>query len=169
MGTIDDRLAEMDLRLPPPLTPPPGVELPFAFVRVRGNRAYISGHGPQAPSGEMAGPFGIVGRDVTEAEAVDAARLTALSMLGSLQRALGSLDRVTAWLRLFGMVASTPDFQRHPAVINGCSELILALFGPDRGAHARSAIGVASLPFGIPVEIEGMVEIQAPPDSRGSS
>jgi enamine deaminase RidA (YjgF/YER057c/UK114 family) len=89
----------------------------------------------------------------------EAARLTALSMLGSLQRELGDLDRITQWVRVFGMVNSAPGFNRQPAVINGCSDLILQLWGDDAGAHARSAVGMAELPFGIPVEIEGEVEI----------
>ena len=88
-----------------------------------------------------------------------AARLTALAILGSLQRALGDLDRISAWTRVFGMVNSAPGFNRQPSVINGFSELILEVFGMDRGAHSRSAVGMAELPFGIPVEIEGEVEL----------
>ena len=87
------------------------------------------------------------------------ARLTALSMLGSLQRTLCDLDRVTAWTRVFGTVNSASGFHRQPSVINGFSDLILALYGPDIGAHARSAVGMAELPFNIPVEIEAEVEI----------
>lgn len=83
----------------------------------------------------------------------------ALAMLGSLKRELGDLDRVTAWLRVFGMVNSAPEFARQPAVINGFSELIVALYGETAGAHARSAVGLAALPFNIPVEIEAEVEI----------
>ena len=82
-----------------------------------------------------------------------------LSLLGSLQRALGDLDRVTAWGRVFGMVNSAPGFHRQPNVINGCSDLILELYGAEVGAHARSAVGMAELPFDIPVEIEAEVEI----------
>ena len=80
-------------------------------------------------------------------------------MLGSLKRELGDLDRVSAWLSLHGMVNCAPDFARQPAVINGCSDLILALYGSERGAHARSAVGMSSLPFNICVEIEGMAAI----------
>jgi enamine deaminase RidA (YjgF/YER057c/UK114 family) len=82
-----------------------------------------------------------------------------LAMLGSLKRELGDLDRVTAWLRVFGMVNSTSDFEGQPGVINGCSDLLLELWGPDAGQHARSAVGLAALPFNIPVEIEAEVEI----------
>ncbi|GAC1408327.1 MAG: RidA family protein [Chloroflexota bacterium] len=156
---IEQRLKEMGLALPPPFTPPPGIMLPFSFVRVHGNRAYISGHSPQSSDGGVAEPLGKVGRDLTIEEAYAAARLTGLSILGSLQRELGDLDRVTAWLHLFGMVNCAPGFIQTPAVINGCSDLILALYGPERGAHARSAVGMAELPFNIPVEIEGEVEI----------
>ena len=77
--------------------------------------------------------------------------------LGSLHRALGDLDRIAGWTRLFGMVNSAPGFQQQPAVINGCSDLIIEVFGPEVGAHTRSAVGMAELPFGIPVEVEGEV------------
>jgi hypothetical protein len=80
-------------------------------------------------------------------------------VLGSLKRHLGDLDRVTAWLRVFGMVNSAPDFAQQPAVINGFSDVILAVYGETVGAHARSAVGLVSLPFNIPVEVEAEVEI----------
>ncbi len=89
-----------------------------------------------------------------------APRLTALSILGSLERALGDLDRIAAWGRVFGMVNSAPGFTKQPAVINGFSDLILELFGPEMGAHSRSAVGMAELPFDLPVEIEGEVVIR---------
>ena len=157
MGQIEDRLRQRSLVLPQPLVPPPGVVLPFEFVRVVGDRAFVSGHGPQAPDGSVAGPFGQVGTDVTVEQAYGSARLTALSMLASLQRAIGELDRITAWTRVFGMVNSAPGFDRQPSVINGFSDLILDVFGPVVGAHSRSAVGMAALPFGIPVEIEAEV------------
>jgi enamine deaminase RidA (YjgF/YER057c/UK114 family) len=159
MGRIEGKLAEMGLILPPQLVAPGGVRLPFEFVRLSGSRAFISGHGPLAPDGRIARPLGKVGGDLTLDEGYTAARLTALAILGSLQRALGDLDRITAWSRIFGMVNSAPGFDHQPAVINGFSDLILELFGPEIGAHARSAVGMAELPFGIPVEIEGEVEI----------
>jgi enamine deaminase RidA (YjgF/YER057c/UK114 family) len=86
-----------------------------------------------------------------------AARLTGLAILGSLKRELGDLDRVASWVRIFGMVNSAPGFNKQPAVINGFTDLIIEVFGPDRGAHARSAVGMGELPFNIPVEIEGEV------------
>ena len=159
MSQIETRLAELGLTLPPPVKAPPGVVLPFRFVRVLGHRAMISGHSPQAADGSVAGPFGKVGRELTVEQGYAAARLTALSMLGSLRRELGDLDRVTHWVRVFGMVNSAPGFDLQPAVINGCSDLILRLWGDDAGAHARSAVGMAELPFGIPVEVEAEVEI----------
>ena len=159
MPTIDDRLRALGLVLPAPLTPPPGVVLPFCFVRVVGHRAMISGHGPQNADGSLAEPRGKVGRELSAAQGYAAARLVALSILGSLHRELGDLGRIGAWTRLFGMVNSAPGFNGQPGVINGCSDLILDLFGPVVGAHSRSAVGMAELPFDIPVEIEGEVEL----------
>lgn len=156
---IEAKLSEMGLVLPETIKIPEGLVLPFSFVRVRGNRAYISGHGPQNADGSIATPFGKLGADITIEQGYEAAKLTALSILGSLKRELGDLDRVIAWLRLFGMVNCTPDFDKQPAVINGCSDLIIALYGTDIGAYSRSAVGMSSLPFGMPVEIEGEVEI----------
>lgn len=157
--TIEQRLKKMGLVLPAAVKPPEGVRLPFAPVRVRGSRAYISGHGPANPDGSIAGPYGRVGAEVSIEQAAQAARLTALSMLGSLKRELGDLERVAYWLRVFGMVLSAPGFDQQPKVINGFSDLILELYGPERGAHARSAVGMAGLPFNLPVEIEAEVEI----------
>jgi len=128
-------------------------------VRVRGDRAYVSGHVPLDPDGSVAQPFGKVGAEVSEEEAYEAAHLTALGILASLKRALGDLDRVVAWLRVFGMVNSAPGFGRQPNVVNGFSDLILQLYGPEAGDHARSAVGMAELPLGVPVEIEAEVEI----------
>jgi enamine deaminase RidA (YjgF/YER057c/UK114 family) len=158
MDVVESRLRARGLILPGPLAAP-GVRLPFAFVRVRGNRAFISGHGPQNQDGSMAPPLGKLGRELSVEQGYQAARLTALSILGSLKRELGDLDRVRAWLRVFGMVASAPGFGQQPAVINGCSDLILDLYGPEAGRHSRSAVGMAELPFNIPVEIEAEVEI----------
>ena len=160
MANIEARLVELGLTLPPAVKPPAGVVLPFRFVRVLGDRAVISGHSPQAADGSIAGPFGKVGRELMVEQGYVAARSTALSMLGSLKRELGDLDRVTNWLRVFGMVNSAPGFNRQPAVINGFSDLILQLWGNGAGAHARSAVGMAELPFDIPVEVEAEVEIR---------
>ena len=161
MARIEQRLATLGLVLPPPVSPPTGVVLPFSFVRIAGNRALISGHGPLNPDGTIAAPLGKLGRELTVEQGYASARLTALAMLGSLQRALGDLDRITAWTRVFGMVASAPGFDKQPAVIHGFADLVRELFVPDVGAHARSAVGMAELPFNIPVEIEGEVEFEA--------
>jgi enamine deaminase RidA (YjgF/YER057c/UK114 family) len=156
---VEAKLEELDLALPGPMRPPAGVQLPFAFARVFERRVYIAGHGPQTPDGSIAPPLGKVGAEVSVEEGYEAARLTALSILGTLRRELGDLDRVTGWLRVFGMVNSAPGFIAQPSVINGFSDLILELYGPDAGSHARSAVGLAELPFGIPVEIEAEVAI----------
>jgi enamine deaminase RidA (YjgF/YER057c/UK114 family) len=161
MANIEARLEALGLALPAPLILPPGVTLPFPWVRVHGERAYVSGHAAQNADGSLARPLGKVGSDVTLEQAQRAARLTALSILASLKRELGDLDRITAWLRVFGMVNCAPGFGQMPAVINGFTELVVALYGPVRGAHARSAVGMAELPFGIPVEIEAEVAISA--------
>jgi enamine deaminase RidA (YjgF/YER057c/UK114 family) len=156
---IERRLAELGLELPQPMLLPPGLTLPFPWVRVWPGRAFISGHGPLLPDGSLSPVTGKVGVDVTEEQAYDAARLTALAILASLRHALGDLDRVTGWLRVFGMVNAAPGFTKTPAVINGFSDLILDLWGADAGQHARSAIGVAELPFSLPVEIEAEVAV----------
>mgnify|MGYP003575625259 CR=1 FL=1 len=159
MSSIEVRLAQAGMILPPPIVPPPGVVLPFQFVQIAGTRVLFSGHGPLNADGSVAHPLGKVGDAVTVEQGYEAARLTALAVLGSLQRSLGSLDRIVAWRRVFGMVNSAPGFDRQPQVINGFSDLILDVFGPERGIHTRSAVGMAELPFGIPVEVEGEVEI----------
>lgn len=159
MSRIAARLQALNLELPAPLQLPPGVALPFPWVRIAGTRALISGHGPTRADGSLATPLGKVGREVSEAQAYEAARLTGLAILGSLERSLGDLDRIANWTRVFGMVNSAPGFNRQPAVINGFTDLILEVFGPEAGAHARSAVGLAELPFDIPVEIEGEVAL----------
>lgn len=160
MGTISDRLADLGLEMPRPLAPPPGVVLPFSMVRLIGDRAIVSGHGPQATDGSIGGSLGRVPDEVSVEEAYESAKLTGLSILGDLERALGDLDRIVAWGRVFAMVWSAPDFHHQPAVINGFSDLVLDVFGPKVGAHARSAVGMSSLPFRIPVEIEAEVVIR---------
>ncbi|MDN3359445.1 RidA family protein [Actinomadura sp. DC4] len=156
---IENRLRELGLTLPEPMRMQPGLTLPFPWVRIRGGRAFVSGHGPLLADGSLAGPLGKVGDQVTPGEAYEAARLTGLAVLASLRRELGDLNRVTAWLRVFGMVNAAPGFTDTPGVINGFSDLILRLWGPEAGSHARSAVGMAELPFSIPVEIEAEVEI----------
>ena len=157
MGAIADRLAALGLTLPAPLAAPPGVRLPFALVRVHGDVAYVSGHGPF--DGDRQLYKGSVGGDVSVEDGYAAARATALSMLASLQQELGELDRVTGWLKALGFVKCAPGFDVTPAAINGFSDLILELWGEPAGRHARSAIGAGELPFGMPVEVEAVVAL----------
>ena len=156
MGVIADRLAELGLTLPAPPAAPPGVRLPFAFVRVHGDFAYVSGHGPL--DGDRVLFTGRVGGEVSVEQGYEAARATGLSMLASLERELGDLDRVTAWIKALGFVSCAEGFNATPAVINGFSDLILELWG-EAGRHARSAIGAGELPFGMPVEVEAVVAL----------
>lgn len=160
MASAEDRLAALGLALPAPMQPPPGLTLPFPWVNVRGDVAFLSGHGPQHADGVVAGPFGAVGGVVTVEQARESARLTALSMIASLRRELGSLDRVTGWRRVHGMIQTAPGFTQTSAVMNGFSELILEVFGPEIGRHARTAVGVAGLPLNLPVEVEAEVSIR---------
>ena len=160
MPTIEDKISALGLQLPEPIRLPPGVTFPFQFVRLSGTRAFISGHGPQNPDGSIAAPLGKVGRELTVDQGYQQACSVALAVLASLKRALGELDRVRQWNRVFGMVNSAPSFNRQPAVINGFSDLILELYGPDAGGHARSAVGMAELPFDIPVEVEAEVDLK---------
>jgi enamine deaminase RidA (YjgF/YER057c/UK114 family) len=156
VGAIDDRLQELGLTLPAPFAPPPGVEFVFDLVRVHGGLAYVSGHLPV--DGDRVLVQGKVDADVSVEEAHEAARLTGLSILASMKQELGDLDRVTGWIKALGLVNCSPGFSKTPAVINGFSELILEVWG-DAGRHSRSAIGVAELPFDVPVEVEAIVEV----------
>ena len=157
MGRIADRLSELGLELPDPFAPPPGVEFPFELVRTSGELAYVSGHLPVNGSEVLV--TGRVGNDLDLEQGYEAARLTALSVFASLAQDLGDLDRVTGWLKVLGLVQCAPGFDKPPAVINGFSDLLLEVWGPDGGRHARSAIGAGQLPFDVPVEVEAIVEI----------
>ena len=159
MARIEKRIEELGLVLPGELSPPPGVVLPFPWVNVRGDRVFVSGHGPQEADGSIAGPFGQLGAGVTIEQGYELARNVGLSILASLKRELGDLDRITGWGKALGMVNTAPGFDRQPAVINGFSDLVLEVFGPEVGRHARSAVGMAGLPFGMAVEIEAEVLI----------
>lgn len=159
MPCVEERLARLGQVIPPAFPAPPGESYPFPDVKIRGRVAYVSGHGPQEPDGSIIGPFGKVGRDVAPDVAQDHARKTALSMLGSLSRELGSLDRITGWARVTGMVNAAPGFADHAAVIDGFSDLIHAAFGDEIGRHARTDFGVAGLPLNYAVEIEAEVLI----------
>ena len=119
---------------------------------------YISGHIPLNEDGSIAHPLGKVGAEVSAEEGYQAARRVALAHLGSLKRALVDLDRITAWLRVFAMVNVAPDFNQTPLVTNGYSDLIIELYGPEVGGHARSSIGMM-IPLNAPVNCEAEVEI----------
>lgn len=146
------RLAELGLKLPD-LPRPIGN---FATYVREGDLIYLSGQGPTHEDGRL--HTGKVGRDVSVAEAYDHARLTCLNLLAVLHGALGDLGRVRRVVKLLGMVNAEPDFSDHPAVINGCSDLLVAVFG-EAGRHARSAVGFSSLPRQITVEIEAIVAV----------
>ena len=152
--SAEARLAELGLELPPPPRPQ-GLYKP---VVVAGNMAYVSGHGPLLADGSYV--KGTVAADLDQQAGHDAARLTGLAILATLRAELGSLDRVCRVIKVLGMVNCTPEFDQQPAVINGCSQLFADLFGPEAGIAARSAVGVGSLPMGIPVEIEAVFEIE---------
>ena len=151
--SAETKIAELKLKLPP-APKPGGVYQP---VLVRGNLAYVSGHGPVLEDESFI--TGKVGSDLDTAAAKGAARQTGLAILASLRARLGSLDRVKQLVRSFGMVNATPDFAEHPQVINGYSELMAEVFGPENGVGTRSAVGMGSLPNNIAVEIEAVFEV----------
>tara|TARA_Y100001947_G_C10143553_1_gene220876 strand:- start:50 stop:532 length:483 start_codon:yes stop_codon:yes gene_type:complete len=157
--TPDERIRELNLNLPKPIILPPNVEMQFSWVRISGNRVFISGHIALNADGSVSEVTGKVGGEVTVEQGYEAARQTGLAILSSLKRELGTLNKITAWLRVFGMVNVEPGFVKTPLVINGFSDLILDVFGKEIGNHSRSAVGMAELPFGAPVEIEAEVEI----------
>ncbi len=150
---IETKLQSLNLVLPP--TPVPLANyVPWV---ISGNLLFLSGQGPKTPEGPWL--CGKVGADVAVADAYQHARLTGIRLLSVAQTALGSLDRVQRVVKLLGFVNSAPDFRDHPKVINGCSDLLVEVFG-ERGRHARSAVGVSSLPENITVEIEAILEFR---------
>ena len=156
--TAVERLESLGMALPAPMQLPPNIVAKFPFVRVIGSRALVSGHGPLNADGTLATDlFGKVGQDLDVEQAYEAARLTSLAILSSLKRELGSLDRITAWGRVMGMVNCTPDFVQQTPVIDAFSDLINQVFPADVAAHSRAAVGMASLPMGMSVEIEAEV------------
>lgn len=159
MSSIEEKLEKHGWVLPNPMQIPEGVELPFPFVKVHGSMAYISGHLPLEQDGQVGLIRGKLGDTVSIEQGYESAQLVCLAILASLKDALGSLDNVKTWVRVFGMVNATKDFELHPQVINGFSDMIYKLYGPMRGYPCRSAVGMGSLPFQVPVEIEGVVEI----------
>ena len=151
--SVTARLAKRGLTLPPPPALPPGVSIPFNWLRVHGRRVLVSGHGALTDAGAPAGPFGAVPTDVSIEEAQASACNALLSVLASALRELDDLDRIAAWLSVTVFTNAAAGFDRLTLIANPMSELILDLFGHDRGAHARTAPGVAALPFHLPVII----------------
>lgn len=147
------RLKELGIHL---ITPTPPIANYVKAVRV-GNMVYLSGHGPDKPEGGQV--TGKVGSDLTMEQARDAARLTGISLLSTLKAEVGNLNKVKRIVKLLGMVNAIPTFEQHPKVINGCSDLLVQVFG-ENGKHARSAVGMGSLPNNIAVEIEMIVELK---------
>jgi enamine deaminase RidA (YjgF/YER057c/UK114 family) len=152
---VEKKLTALGLTLPPIPTP---IANYVPAVRT-GNLVFISGHGPATMvDGKVAYTRGKVGRDLTVEQGYDAAKVVTLNMLQSLKSVIGDLDKVRRIVKVLGFVNCTEDFPDQPKVINGASDLLVELFG-DRGRHARSAVGMYQLPFGIAVEIEMVVEV----------
>jgi enamine deaminase RidA (YjgF/YER057c/UK114 family) len=152
--TPEERLAALGLTLPAVPTPLAN----YVPHRLAGNLLYLSGQGPKRPDGSML--VGRLGKDASIEQGYEAARLTGLQLLAVAKAALGELSRVEAVIKLLGLVNAEPEFGDHPKVINGCSDLLVEVFG-DVGRHARSAVGMGSLPNGIMVEIEAILLIRA--------
>jgi len=150
---VYERLKELKITLNKPGTPVAN----YVKARTSGNLVFLSGHGPRQPDGGFM--QGKVGRELTLEEGYTAARLTGLDLLSSLEQEIGDLNRVKRFVKVLGMVNVDPSFTDMPRVINGFSDLMVDLFG-ERGKHARSAVGLASLPVNIAVEIEMIVEIK---------
>ncbi len=150
---VEARLQELGIELP---NPPAPVANYVRSVRT-GNLVFLAGHGPLKPEGGYV--TGKVGQDLTLEEGYEAARLTAIALLASLKAEIGDLNKVTRIVKVTGMVNTTADFTEHPQVINGFSDLMVEVLGEERGKHARAAVGMASLPINIAVEIEMVVEV----------
>ena len=151
--SAEAKLKELGIQLPESPSP---IANYVPAVRT-GNLLYLSGVGPAARE-DGTTPTGKVGADLTIEEGYEAARLTGLNLISRIKGELGDLDRVNRIVKLLSMVNSAPDFDQQPAVANGCSDLLVEVFG-DKGRHARSAVGMVSLPNSIPVEIEMIVEV----------
>ena len=153
MKTPEENFAELGLNLPP-APKPLGVYKPYL---IDGNKLYVSGHGTVQDDGTLI--IGRIGDTITPEEGKLAARQVGLAILSTIRTNLGSLDKVKRVIKVLGMVNCTPDFEKHPFIINGCSELFAKVWGEDNGIGVRSAVGMGSLPDNIPVEIEAMFEL----------
>lgn len=157
-NTVEERLAAMGLEIPAVSGPPPGAQIRMTPARRVGTTVYLSGNGPLKDGQVVC--RGKLGRDVTVEQGYAAAQLTALNLIAVLKAEIGDLEQVATWAKLLGFINSAPGFNEQPAVLNGASDLILGAFGAEVGAHARSAVGMAELPWNICVEIEAVVEIR---------
>src|SRR5258706_3505638 len=153
--TPDRSFEQLGLKLPPAPTPL-GVYKPFLII---GNLVYVSGHGTVKEDKSLI--IGRIGKDLTMEEGKLAARQVGLAILATLKANLGSFNKVKRVVKILGMVNCVPEFERHPFVINGCSELFAQVWGADSGVGVRSAVGMGSLPDNIPVEIEAMFELNS--------
>jgi enamine deaminase RidA (YjgF/YER057c/UK114 family) len=151
--TPDENFEQLGLELPPAPTPM-GVYKPFL---IDGSHCYVSGHGPLLPDKSFIA--GRIGAELDIDQGKLAAKQVGLAILATLKSNLGSLNKVKRVIKVLGMVNSTPDFQRHPYIINGCSELFAKVWGEEYGIGVRSAVGMGSLPDNIPVEIEVLFEL----------
>jgi enamine deaminase RidA (YjgF/YER057c/UK114 family) len=152
---VRDSLERLGLSLPPAQVIPEGVALTYRRLVRWGDIVYLAGHGPTWGEG-WGSPLGKVGAEVSIEEGIEAARLTALNVLATIDRELGDLDQVACWLKVTGYVNAVPGFTEHARIVNGFSDLILELYGLDKLA-ARTSVGVADLPFGMPVEVDAVV------------
>lgn len=159
---VEKRLKELGIELAQPTTPMGS----YVNAVRTGNLLYLAGKGPGLPGKPL--PVGKVGREFTIEEGYQHARSTGLSILAAIKAELGDLDRVKRIVKVLGMVNAMPDFGHQPEVINGCSDLFVEVFG-ERGRHARSAVGMGSLPRGIPVEVEVIVEVEDAPAGRAAA
>ncbi|WP_165042049.1 RidA family protein [Dysgonomonas sp. ZJ709] len=153
MYNADEQFEKLGLTLPP-APAPVGVYKPYL---IDGKYLYLSGHGPVQNDKSLI--IGRIGRDITQEEGKLAAQQVGLTMLSTIKTNLGSLNKVKRVIKVLGMVNCTSEFERHPYIINGCSELFAAVWGPDNGVGTRSAVGFGSLPDNIPVEIEALFEL----------
>ncbi|SHF62652.1 RidA family protein [Dysgonomonas macrotermitis] len=153
MYNADEQFEKLGLTLPPAPTPL-GVYKPYV---IDGKYLYLSGHGPVQDDKSLI--IGRIDRDITPEEGKLAARQVGLTMLSTIKTNLGSLNKVKRVIKVLGMVNCTPEFEKHPYIINGCSELFAAVWGEENGIGTRSAVGFGSLPDNIPVEIEALFEL----------
>jgi len=154
--TPDENFAQLNLELPP-APAPMGVYKPFL---IDGNHCYVSGHGPLLPDQSLI--TGRIGSSMNREDGKLAAQQVGLAILATLKANLGSLNKIKRVIKVLGMINCTADFEKHPYIINGCSELFAKVWGEDNGVGVRSAVGMGSLPGNIPVEIEALFELEAP-------